>query len=153
MATGYFNAETLEDKVVAYSIPPDLIRLGQPIHVATQTFDGKTVAVTSVYLVPTGLTFVPTGVVVRCTAASAITVGAQIDIRTSASGDIIAQFTLSSLTAASLAFPKDINGTVTATVAAGSSVSVSVDVVATGTSQTLVIDLFGYFVPTGAVMQ
>jgi hypothetical protein len=152
MAAGFFDTATLEDKLVAYSIPPDLIRQGIPVHVATMQIDAKVTGQTTIYTVPTGQSFVPLGIAVRCIAASAITVVAQADVRTSGAGDIMAQAAMTGLTAASLAWVSLFTSTALAIVAAGSVVQFSVDVAATGTSQTLQVDLFGYFVPTGPVM-
>lgn len=106
--------------------------------------DAKAVATTALYTVPTGKTCVVTAAIIRCTAATAVTIGPQLGIGIAAGeDDIFASTTLTSLTSASKCFGFSSVGT--SVIGASTNViKLGVDVATTGTSQTLAVDLMGY---------
>jgi len=108
--------------------------------------DAKTVAESNLYTVPTGKTLRHYYAVVRCATATAITVGAECGVGVAAGADdMIGQQLLLGLDAAGKVRSIGMGGTgVEAT--AGQVVKFGVDVVATGTAQTLDVDLVGYLV-------
>lgn len=106
--------------------------------------NAKSTGTTTLYTVPGGKTAVITDVVVRCTAASAITVPASAGVGIAAGeDDIYASASMTGLTAANKAwrFP---NGGVMAVGTAASVIKLGIDTAATGTSQTLACDVMGY---------
>lgn len=109
--------------------------------------NAKTVANTVLFTpVPAGKTLIVTKVVIRCTAAVAITNGATIGIgRTAGTSDIFTDTNLAALTTTSNIFGFELYG-MSVSVAAGGSVYLNLSVAATGTSQTLAVDLLGYYV-------
>ncbi len=111
---------------------------------ATTGIDAKTTGTTSLYTVPAGKTLIVTGATVRCTAASAITIGPTLGIGVAAGeDDIFASTTLTTLTTTAKVFGFTATG-MSVKVDAGGIVKLGLDTAATGTSQTLAIDLIGY---------
>lgn len=107
---------------------------------------GTTTGITSLYTVPTGRTAIITSANVRCTAATAITVGPTLGMGVAAGeDDIYAATSLASLTAVGQLYGFTTTG-MSVSAAAGSVIKVGIDTAATGTSQTLTIDLVGYLV-------
>lgn len=105
--------------------------------------DAKTTGTTNIYTVPTGKTFVVTKIVVRVTAATSITVGATYGFGIAANEDDIVASAVVALTANNtyaVLLPK------TGAVIGQSTnvIKIGIDGAATGTSQTLAVDLFGY---------
>lgn len=110
------------------------------------TVDAKTVGTTTLYTVPTGKTAVITGAVIRCTAATAITVAPTLGIGVAAGeDDIFASTALTGLTATTKEYHFVLSG-LTVKNAAASVINLGIDVAATGTSQTLAVDLIGYLI-------
>lgn len=111
--------------------------------------DAKTVTNTAIVTTQPGRNWITTGVVVRCTAANAITVGATVSIGTNAGGgytDIVGATALTTLAAGdcmrlTLASPY-------IQVPASTAVHINVSVAATGTSQTIEANLIGYYAET-----
>jgi hypothetical protein len=111
---------------------------------STTGVSGTATGSTAFFTVPTGKTLFLEGVVVRCTAATAITVGATAQVETSLNAaDIFASDTLTNVLASGDAYYFS-TGAKTKTVAAGSSLSLNITVAATGTSQTFTIEPIGY---------
>lgn len=107
--------------------------------------NAKTVANTTLFTVPTGKTAIVTSVVVRCTAATAITAGPTVNISTTATGDIFASVTMSALSSTTKAYIFTSTGGTTVA-AATTTVKFNLTAVATGTSQVLTIMVIGYLV-------
>jgi len=108
--------------------------------------DAKTTGTTTLYTVPTGKTAVITKAVVRCTAATAITVAPTLGIGVAAGeADIFASVVLTGLTTTATVWTFGASGLAVPVAAAGV-IKVGIDTAATGTSQTIAIDLFGYLV-------
>lgn len=110
----------------------------------TTGIDAKVVATTNLYTGAAGKTTIPLIAIVRVTAASAITIAARAGIGVAAGeNDVFAEADMTNLltTADSYAF---VIGGRFAPVAAASIVKLGIDVAATGTSQTLAVDLWGY---------
>lgn len=107
---------------------------------------GTATGVTSLYTVPAGRTAIITSANVRCTAATAITVGPTLGIGVAAGEDDI--YVSTSLTALIVVGQLYGFSTVGMSVSAvaGSVIKAGIDTAASGTSQTLTIDLVGYLV-------
>lgn len=117
---------------------------GLPLLSITAGINAKTVANTNLYTVPTGKTAVITGYVVRCFAATTITVGATAGVgNASGTNNIAPSQAMTALTSPANLFIWPIVG-MSVTVTAGNSVFFNLATAATGTSQTLVVDLIGY---------
>jgi len=122
------------------------LNLTAPVVLSTTTgIDGKTVANTSLYTVPTGKTAIITGYVTRCTAATAITVGVSAGIGNIAGTNNIFASGASGITTTSQIFGNSLSGTSILTPAAGV-IYYNLGTAATGTSQTLSVDLIGYLI-------
>lgn len=105
--------------------------------------NAKTIANTLLFTVPGGKTCVVTAYAVRCTAASAITVGPSASIGTTAGGnDIAASQTMTALTGTTNDFVWPIVGMSKVSTA---SVYFNLGTASTGTSQTIAVDLIGYY--------
>lgn len=108
--------------------------------------NAKSVANTALYTVPTGKTAIITGYSVRCSAASAITIGASAGIgNVAGTNNISASQTMTTLTTTTSTFQWQVTGASIITAAAGQ-IFFNLGTGATGTSQTLVVDLIGYLV-------
>jgi len=109
--------------------------------------NGKTVAGTLIYTVPTGRSLIIQSAIVRCTAASAITGAPTAGIGTTNGGsEIYAATPLTGVTAAGAGYEfETVAGAITA-YAAASTVYLSVTGGATGTSQTLASEIIGYLI-------
>jgi len=108
--------------------------------------DAKVTGTTTLYTVPTGKTAVITGAVIRCTAATAITVAPALGIGVAAGeDDIFASTALTGLTATTKVWSFGASG-LAAPVAAAGVIKLGIDTAATGTSQTIAVDLLGYLV-------
>lgn len=117
-----------------------------PAIVVTVTgINAQTVATTTLYTVPSGKTFIPTEAIVRCTAATAITNGPTANVYTSSAGDIYASTNIAALTAVNKIFGWQTIG-MSLSVPAGGTVNFQITAGATGTSETVAIDLMGYLV-------
>jgi len=103
--------------------------------------NAKTTGTTALYTVPTGKTAVVTKVMIRCTAASAITSGPALDIGVTA-GDIYPNTTLTAVTTANKVYGFISNGVTTAATAA-QVINLNINTAATGTSQTIEVLVFG----------
>lgn len=98
------------------------------------------------FTIPSGRTFIMTGFVARCTAATAITVGPSISVGSTSGGtDIYPSTAITALTATTKAFNQPIIG-MTLALAAASTIYFNITNAATGTAQTLAFDIRGYFV-------
>jgi hypothetical protein len=127
----------------------DLTPQGQIEHayVARVTgIDGKAVATTNLFTVPAGKSFITTRVVVRCTAATAITIWPTYGVGVAAGEDDIIASTAHAIAGAANTYiaqgTKD--GAVVAT--AAQVIKLGIDAGATGTSMTLAVDIQGYLV-------
>lgn len=108
--------------------------------------NAKTTGATTLYTVPTSRTAVITGAIVRCTAASSITVAPTLGIGVAAGeDDIFASTALTGLTANTKEWHFSLTGLASKN-AAASVISLGIDTAATGTSQTLAVDLLGYLI-------
>lgn len=109
--------------------------------------DAKTVANTLAYTNPSlTANIILTNAVVRCTAASAVTVGPTVGVGTSAgTSDIFAATGINALTATSKIFGFGLVG-MAVLVPPGGTIYINVTGSATGTSQTIAVDLRGYFI-------
>lgn len=118
---------------------------GMPVQLLSTTtgINAKTAASTTIYTVPAGKTLVVTRVVVRVTAATAITVGASASVTASTSGTIYASNAMTTLTATPQLFKFPDDG-ISVTAGAGETIAFVVGTGATGTSQTVSVDLIGY---------
>lgn len=108
--------------------------------------DAKTTGTTTLFTTDAGRVFVPTSVVVYCSAATAITVPASISIGTNGAAydNMVAPSTLSALTAAGLfTVPVLTVGGTAAT--ASTAVVLNITTAATGTSQTIEVDVIGFY--------
>lgn len=129
----------------------ELLLRGNPVTRVLSTTTGinaKSTGTTTLYTVPTGKTAIITQATVRCTAASAITVGPTLGIGVAAGeSDIYASTALTGLintTTANMFGFTTVGMSVTA--AAAAAIKVGIDVASTGTSQTIAIDLIGYLI-------
>lgn len=110
------------------------------------SISGTATGATSLYTVPAGRTAIITSANVRCTAATAITVGPTLGIGVAAGeDDIYAAVSLASLISVGQLYGFSTTG-MSVSAAAGSVIKVGIDTAATGTSQTLTVDLVGYLV-------
>jgi hypothetical protein len=117
---------------------------GQATILSTTTgINAKSVATTVCYTNNTGTNVVIIGFIIRCTAASAITVGPTINVYTSTPNDIFTSTAITNLTTTSKIFNMPISG-MSVLVANSGTVTFSVDTASTGTSQTIAVDLIGY---------
>lgn len=111
---------------------------------STGGINAKTVAATTLYTVPAGRTAIITAATVRCTAASAITIGPALGIGVAAGEqDIFASTAITALTTTAVIFGFAAVG-MSVSAAAASVIKVGIDTGSTGTSQTIAIDLMGY---------
>lgn len=119
----------------------------QSLITSSAGINAKTVANTTIFTpVPAGKQFIITGIIIRCTAASAITIGPTLGIGTaSGTNDIFASTVLTALTTTNDVFGFALVGMSKAVAAAGS-VFLNLGTAATGTSQTIVADIKGYFI-------
>lgn len=113
--------------------------------------NAKTVANTPLYTVPVGKTAIITQGMVRCTAATAITVGPTLSIGRNAStyNDIYASTAITALTSAGPGGGSTFGfGSIGifAQAAAGEPINLAITNAATGTSQTIACDLMGYLI-------
>lgn len=110
----------------------------------TTAISGTAIANTLLYTVPAGKTAVITGYVVRCTAATAITNGSAAGIgNVAGTNNISASQAMNTLTSTLATFQWSVTGISLATAAAGT-IYYNQGTGATGTSQTIQIDLMGY---------
>lgn len=106
--------------------------------------DAKTVAVTTLYTVPTGKTAVITGALVQSGAVVAITVGPTLGLGIAAGeDDLFASTALTGLTSNAKTWFFGAPG-LQAAAPAGSVIKVGVDTASTGTSQTVAVALLGF---------
>lgn len=113
---------------------------------STTGIDAKSVATTNLYTVPTGKTAIITGATIRCTAASAITVGPTLGMGVAAGeDDIFASAAITALTTTAKIFGFASMG-MSVSAAAATIIKLGIDVASTGTSQTVAVDLFGYLI-------
>lgn len=107
---------------------------------------GTTTGVTPLYTVPAGRTAIITSAHVRCTAANTISTGPMLGIGVAAGeDDIYATTSLAALLTAGQLYGFSTSG-ISVSAVAGSVIKVGIDTAATGTSQTLTVDLVGYLV-------
>jgi len=112
----------------------------------TTGINGKTVANTAIYTVPSGKTAVIMAYVVRVSSASAITVGPAAGIGNIAGTDnISASQAMNLLTSTTSTFQWTVNG-MSVISSSGSTIYFNLDTAAIGTSETLTIDLWGYLI-------
>lgn len=117
-----------------------------PIVLATITgINSKSTGATALFTVPTGKTAIITACIVRCTAASAITVGPSADVGDSVNGaaSVYANTALTTLTTTVKAFGYSSVG-IFDQVAAASVINFNINTAATGTSQTVSVTLIGF---------
>lgn len=120
---------------------------GVPVILSTTTgINAKTVANTALYTVPGGKTAIVTGYVVRVTAASAVTVGASAGVGNAAgTNNIAASQAMAALVATDDLYAWPIVAA-SKTATATNSVYFNLGTGATGTSQTVAVDLIGYLI-------
>lgn len=110
----------------------------------TTGINAKTIANTALYTVPTGKTAIITYYVVRVSAATAITVGPAAGIgNVAGTNNIGASQAMNLLISTTSTFQWGIDGMSVLTVAAGV-VYFNLGTAATGTSETITVDLAGY---------
>ncbi len=116
-----------------------------PIILSTTTsINAKATGTTTLYTVPAGKTAVITGAVIRCTAATSITVGPTLGIGVAANeDDMFASTALTALTTTAKIYGFSLVG-MSVLGNAGDVIKVGCDAASTGTSQTIAIDLIGY---------
>jgi hypothetical protein len=114
--------------------------------------NGKTVASSKIATTDPARAFIVTGVVIRCTAASAITIAASASVGTNSASfnNIIAATVLAGVTAANKAVSSDPSGSLTVLEAGivippNTDIDIKITNAATGTSQTLGVDVLGYY--------
>lgn len=112
--------------------------------------NAKSIATTTLYTPPSGKTAIITGAIVRCTAASAITNGPTVSVgmTSSAYSDIFAATALNALTGTTSVYGFSLTG-MSVSIAGGTAIKANLSAAATGTSQTISIDLIGYLITTG----
>lgn len=117
----------------------------------TTGINAKTVANTALYTVPAAKTAVVTWIIIRCTAAAAITVGPTVSVGRNATSynDIYASEVVSALTnpgpGAGSMFGFGTIG-MSSLAAAADVITLALTNASTGTSQTIAVDLIGYLV-------
>lgn len=107
----------------------------------TATVNTKNTGTTALYTVPAGKTAIITSAYIRCTAATAITVGPSVDIGVTA-GDIYPNTALTTLNATNKTFGFFSTGISTSPTAT-QVINFNVNTAATGTSQTVEVVLLG----------
>lgn len=116
-------------------------------YLATVTgIDGKTVGTTTLYTVPSGKTVVVTRVVVRCTAATAITVGPTFGVGIAAGEDDIVTSAAHTAFQVANTFVFCAIKDPAALGLTTNVIKLGIDTAATGTSMTLAVDIAGYLV-------
>ena len=155
--TGAIPVNTLEtESNVTGSVPVVSDPLGGTSHVAFSGMVGQrlssisginTLSPTStlLYTVPTGKTAQIYGVVVRCTAASAITNDVSIRVDNITTADVVPVLSLSNLRAVGDTWNSPPTGK-KKLAAAASTITLVVTTAAIGTSQTVAVDLIGYLI-------
>lgn len=106
--------------------------------------DAKTAADSTLYTVPAGKSLVITSVVVRCTAAVSISAPAAASIITGALFQVWPNRSLTGLTVATAMNSFVPDNTWNIVLAAATSILFRINTAATGTSQTLAVDVIGY---------
>lgn len=142
--TGLINSAALTaSQAVGTDANKNLISINTPQVLATITgINAKATGTTALYTVPTGKTLIVTGVYVLTTAATAITIGPSADVGVTA-GDIYANTAMTALTTTGKVF-QYVTGGVYSSSAATNVVNFNINTGATGTSQTLTVNLVGY---------
>lgn len=121
-----------------------------PVQKTITGINAKTVANTALYTVPAGYQFICTSAVVRCTAASSISAGPNAGIgSTAGTSNIFAAVTMTALTGTTNDYGFSFPGSSLIT-ASGGVVYFNLAVAATGTSQTVSVDLNGYLIANGS---
>lgn len=116
------------------------------INVTTSNINAKNTGATTLYTVPAGKTAIINRCNVRCTAVSSISVGPTCGVGTApATDDIFTNTAITALNATTEIFGFDLLG-MSVVVPAGGNVVFNITAAATGTSQTLAVDLVGYLV-------
>ena len=113
---------------------------------SAEPVDAKSATAQSVYTAPAATDVFITRVVLRCTAANTISVGATAKVEINpAAGDLFAEEVLVNVLVVddTWTFTSEARGLV---VPAGSTVDVTITNAATGTSQTLSADVWGYYI-------
>jgi hypothetical protein len=113
----------------------------------TTGINAKSVAATALYTVPTGKSLIITAAYVRCTAASSIVSGPTAEIEVQGIGPYLTGFAMTDLTetdTVGLISPSP--NTVFLRIAQNSVVRLNITSGASGTSQTVAVDLVGYLV-------
>lgn len=106
--------------------------------------NAKTVANTALYTAPAGKTAIITGAIIRCTAANTLSSGPAMGIgNVAGTNNIFASSTLTALTTTTAIFGFVLVGISISTAAAGV-IYANIGTGATGTSQTIAVDLLGY---------
>lgn len=107
--------------------------------------NAKTIANTALFTVPAGATAVVTGYTVRATAAAAISAGPSAGIgNVAGTNNIISSQAMTALTSALTTFQWATTGISLATAATGT-IYFNLGTGATGTSETITVDLLGYY--------
>lgn len=114
--------------------------------IASASVDAKTVASTPIYTNSTAKTLIVTNLIVRCAAATAISVGPALGMGTSAGiNDIFSSTAVLALTTANNVFGFALYG-MSSVIPAGGTMFLNLATAATGTAQTIAADIMGYFV-------
>lgn len=112
----------------------------------TTGIDAKATGTTTLYTVPVGKTAIITGAIIRCTAASSISVGPTLGIGVAVGeDDIFTSTAITALTATTKDFGFQTVG-MSVPAAAGALIKVGLDSASTGTSQTIAVDLIGFLI-------
>jgi len=112
----------------------------------TTGINAKTVATTNLYTVPAGKTAIITGVIIRCTVATAVTVVPTLGVGIAAGeADIMPSTALTGLDLTTEFYRYSVEGVVV-TGAAAAVIKLGIDTGATATTMTIAVDLIGYLI-------
>jgi len=112
----------------------------------TTGINAKTVATTNLYTVPAGKTAIITGVIIRCTTATAVTVVPTLGVGIAAGeADIMPSTALTGLDLTTEFYRYSVEG-VAVTGAAAAVIKLGIDTGATATTMTIAVDLIGYLI-------
>lgn len=145
-APGVFNIQNTSGAIQRSTNSFGQVTGQMPLLATVTGINAGTVANTALYTVPAGRTAVITGIVVRCTAASAVTSGPNIGVgNVAGTNNIFASATLAALTTTSAIYSFGFAGMSVSTAAAGI-IYGNISTAFTGTSQTIAIDVMGYLI-------
>lgn len=143
VVVGTTDAQTLTNK----TLTDPLINGFAPEMILSRTtgINAFTTGNTTLFTVPTGKTAIITRAIVRVSAATAVTNGPTASVGGTATADVFASTALTALNATTKMFTFSQVGMSTL-VPASTTVKLNISVAATGTSETLAVDLIGYLI-------